>query len=117
MKRILFLAIVWIALCYTTKAQEENVFPTNNAIWNIYIEGDRYIYGLKGDTIINDTLYNKLYLLNDTILKLYTITGQMILEKKFQSNMETVPFSKKGIYIYQIIKNGEVIKTDKLIIK
>jgi len=68
MKRVLFLAIVWIALCYTTKAQEENVFPTDNAIWNILIDGVEHYYGLTGDTIINDTLYNKLYLLNDTTL-------------------------------------------------
>jgi len=48
-------------------------FPDSNAIWNVnYVYSDRttyeMLYGLKGDTLINDTLYNKLYTLSDTIL-------------------------------------------------
>ena len=48
----------------------QNVFPTSDAIWNIQINGKEYYFGLSGDTIINDMLYNKLYLLNDTTLNI-----------------------------------------------
>jgi len=48
--------------------QPQNVFPTSGAIWNIHIDGIEHYYGLTGDTIFNDTIYNKLYLLNDTTL-------------------------------------------------
>jgi hypothetical protein len=50
-------------------------FPDSNAIWSINIIGsdgkskDQVLYGLKGDTLIRDTLYNKLYLLSDTTLE------------------------------------------------
>ena len=47
---------------------QAQVFPESDAIWNIQIDGKEYYYGLSGDTIINDTDYNKLYLLNDTTL-------------------------------------------------
>ena len=47
-------------------------FPDSNAIWNVNIFAPGHepeiLYGLKGDTIINDTLYNKLYTLSDTAL-------------------------------------------------
>lgn len=44
-------------------------FPDSNAIWNVNIRSTgEILYGLKGDTLINDTLYNKLYTLSDTIL-------------------------------------------------
>lgn len=46
----------------------QNVFPTSDAIWNIQINGKENYYGLSGDTIIADKFYNKLYLLNDTII-------------------------------------------------
>jgi hypothetical protein len=48
-----------------------DVFPRSDAIWNIKIN-DRYeeYYGLSGDTIIDNKLYNKLYLLNDTTLNI-----------------------------------------------
>lgn len=49
-------------------------FPDSNAIWNVNrvsstgIPTTEILYGLMGDTLINDTLYNKLYLLSDTTL-------------------------------------------------
>ncbi|NLL29389.1 MAG: T9SS type A sorting domain-containing protein [Bacteroidales bacterium] len=51
-------------------------FPESNAIWNMVHYGPYYDpsprgemrLGLKGDTLINDTLYNKLYKLVDTTL-------------------------------------------------
>ena len=58
---------------YPVLSQEN--FPDSNAIWNVNIIGSNEIptgevlYGLKGDTIINDTLYRKLYLLKDTTLE------------------------------------------------
>ena len=51
--------------------------PKSNAIWNIYSDNvfsiDQYWmrYGLIGDSLINDTLYSKMYLLiNDTSLEI-----------------------------------------------
>jgi len=53
-------------------------FPDSNAIWSMNIDYyDEYeeigietiLYGLKGDTLINDTLYHKLYILSDTTLE------------------------------------------------
>jgi hypothetical protein len=60
--------LLLIGLCYANVIQAQEVFPTSDAIWNIQIDGKEHYYGLSGDTIINDTIYNKLYLLNDTTL-------------------------------------------------
>jgi hypothetical protein len=48
----------------------QSVFPESDAIWTIQKDNREYYYGLSGDTIINDTTYNKLYLLNDTTLNI-----------------------------------------------
>ena len=61
--------ILFAALSISSYAQ--NSFPTSNAIWN---EESRilprgfYQYGIKGETVINDTLYQNLYILSDTTL-------------------------------------------------
>lgn len=58
----------------TTKVYCQSNFPDSNAIWNVNFVNsfgtptDEMLYGLKGDTLINDTLYNKLYMLSDTTL-------------------------------------------------
>ncbi|MDH6354786.1 hypothetical protein M2132_001117 [Dysgonomonas sp. PH5-45] len=58
----------------TALANEGGAFPKSDAIWVIHLydidwkKGEQYIYGLLGDTIVNDMEYQKLYLLNDTIL-------------------------------------------------
>lgn len=70
MKIHIFLLIIFI----TSDVFCQSNFPDSNAIWNInYINSDgspkkEILYGLKGDTVIHDTLYNKLYVLSDTIL-------------------------------------------------
>lgn len=57
----------------------QNNFPESDAIWNVnYVDpggitSHEMLYGLYGDTIINDTLYHKLYSLSDTILSAATI--------------------------------------------
>jgi hypothetical protein len=67
---ILYLNIICISPVYCQVS-----FPDSNAIWNINIVSSEGIptgnmmYGLKGDTLINDTLYHKLYLLADTTLE------------------------------------------------
>ena len=51
-------------------------------------------------------------------LKLFSLTGQLILEKRLQSDTEKVLVNQKGVWIYQVQpKNGKVVKTDKIIIK
>lgn len=76
MKRTLLIALL-VSFSFGIYSQESDdlVFPTSDAIWNIqHYETEslgRFIefrYGMSGDTIINDRVYNKIYLLNDTTL-------------------------------------------------
>lgn len=68
------LPIALLALFATTKqSQASEVFPTSDAIWviQVYPETDhphQYVYALFGDTVINNCIYQKLYLLSDTTL-------------------------------------------------
>ncbi len=68
MKKYIFILVFLI----TSKVFCQSHFPDSNAIWNVNISsGDpsnEMLYGLKGDTLINDTLYSKLYTLSDTTL-------------------------------------------------
>jgi hypothetical protein len=67
---ILFFNIICISPVYCQVS-----LPDSNAIWNVNIVSSdgiptgNLMYGLKGDTLINDTLYHKLFLLADTTLK------------------------------------------------
>ena len=65
MKTKILISIICVCSLFKVQAQ---VFPESDAIWNILIDGNEHYYGLSGDTIISDTIYNKLYLLNDTTL-------------------------------------------------
>jgi hypothetical protein len=72
MKKILLLIII---LPIGTWADSQNLFPESDAIWNVHLYVNdylftEYIYGLSGDTIINDNKYSKMYLLNDTTLNM-----------------------------------------------
>jgi hypothetical protein len=71
MKKIL-LMLISIVFFSSAASLSQNVFPESDAIWNIQINEKEYYYGLSGDTIVNDTIYNKLYLLNDTTLNIGT---------------------------------------------
>ena len=70
---ILIICLSGILFLSRSFAQDE-VFPTKDAIWNIcvdtYPESKSYFYGLTGDTVIDNQTYNKLYLLNDTLLQI-----------------------------------------------
>ncbi len=72
MKTKIFIIIICCILgTKLNKAQE--IFPTSDAIWNIqrFVNSsiqNEWIYGLSGDTIFNNEIYHKLYLLNDTTL-------------------------------------------------
>lgn len=59
-------------IIFTLTAHSQGSFPTSDAIWSIQENSydPEIYYGLTGDTIINDTTYNKLYLLNDTTLNI-----------------------------------------------
>jgi hypothetical protein len=87
MKKLSFLLLVFI----TTRVYCQPDFPDSNAIWNVnYISSGgtpthEMLYGLKGDTLINDTLYTKLYTLSDTTLSdenLQDYIGGLRLEGK-----------------------------------
>jgi len=70
MQKYIFILIIFI----TSKVYSQTHFTDSNAIWNVNFVNsagtptDEMLYGLKGDTLINDTLYNKLYTLSDTTL-------------------------------------------------
>lgn len=76
---ILLIIKINLILCQTS-------FLDSNTIWNVnFINSngnpiDEILYGIKDDTLINDTLYQKLYLLSDTTLSdnnLKTILGYL----------------------------------------
>jgi hypothetical protein len=48
-------------------------------------------------------------------LKLFSPIGQLILEKKLQSDKEEIPVNQlKGVYLYQVYKNNKTVKTGKI---
>ncbi|MCC8145916.1 MAG: hypothetical protein LIO93_05645, partial [Bacteroidales bacterium] len=70
MKKILLLTVFLTLLSGSIKP-EDKVFPESDAIWNVHVRDGGFrqcIYGLSGDTVIDNKRYSKLYLLNDTIL-------------------------------------------------
>jgi len=51
-------------------------------------------------------------------LKLFSPIGQLIFEKRLQSNEEKIPINQlQGMYLYHVQKKKEVVKTGKIIIK
>ena len=72
MKKFILLS-TFLLLGLSIHAKE--VFPTSDAIWNMhqYMNGyfdSEIIYGLIGDTVIDNKTYQKMYFLSDTILSL-----------------------------------------------
>ena len=68
MKRKSSFLTLFLFIGIFTNINPQDVFPTSDAIWNIYLGRQPHFYGLTRDTIINDTIYSKLYLLNDPTL-------------------------------------------------
>ncbi|HJM15871.1 MAG TPA: T9SS type A sorting domain-containing protein, partial [Flavobacteriales bacterium] len=58
------------------------------------------------------------YVLDNYKLKLFSITGKLLLEQSLKSDFTKVEISdlSKGIYIYKIEGSGEIVKTDKLFV-
>lgn len=106
MKKYIFILFLFI----TTKVICQSYFPDSNAIWCVYTfdsEGHHLYnvyYGLKGDTLINDTLYNKLYLLSDSTLDNenleYYLGGFRKEEQKVWFKPEYMPISNILLYDY-----------------
>ena len=70
---ILIICLSGILFPFRSSAQDE-VFPTKDAIWNIYIPErgamvTSHYYGFVGDTVFNELSYRKLYLLKDSVLQ------------------------------------------------
>ena len=64
MKKLIILIGFGLLSASIHASGQEEVFPTKDAIWNIQVnenKQDEYRYGLIGDTIIDNKLYNKLY--------------------------------------------------------
>jgi len=69
---VLIICLSGILFPFCSSAQDE-VFPTKDAIWNIYIPKygamvTSHYYGFVGDTVFDGLSYRKLYLLKDSVL-------------------------------------------------
>ena len=69
---VLIICLSGILFPFRSFAQDE-VFPTKDAIWNIYIPErgamvTSHYYGFVGDTVFDALSYRKLYLLKDSVL-------------------------------------------------
>ncbi|MFV0467866.1 MAG: hypothetical protein ACK5MK_02940 [Dysgonomonas sp.] len=72
-KFLLLVMLIMFGMQGFSEVQDDEIFPTSDAIWVIhlyYYEGGQFIYGLQGDTIINEKIYQRLYLLNDSTLNI-----------------------------------------------
>ena len=70
---VLIVCLSGVLFPFCSSAQDE-VFPTKDAIWNIYIPKygamvTSHYYGFVGDTIFDALSYRKLYLLKDSVLR------------------------------------------------
>ncbi len=70
---VLVICLWGILYPFCSSAQDE-VFPTKDAIWNIYIPQygamvTSHYYGFVGDTVFDGLNYRKLYLLKDSVLR------------------------------------------------
>ena len=70
---VLIICLSGILFPFRSFAQDE-VFPTKDAIWNIYIPErgamvTSHYYGFVGDTVFDALSYRKLYLLKDSVLR------------------------------------------------
>lgn len=67
MKKYFFILVIFI----TSKVYSQAHFPVSNAIWNVHLEcpnkGDE-LYGIAGDTLLNNIAYSKLYIMEDTTI-------------------------------------------------
>lgn len=121
MKKYLLISLFTLLCANISFAQE--VFPTSDAIWNIHNslydynrKGECY-YGLKGDTTINENIYQKMYFWNDTTLNIdtrSTYIGRIReLDKKvYFTSIVRGDFNKREqeIILYDFSKNpGDTI--------
>ncbi len=91
---ILTLLIVMLLIPYYTTAQQYHPFPEENAYWTVhefnqqYYYWNTYIYTVKGDTVINNKPYKKIWQLDDipgthdTLWYLHSFMRQDTLQKK-----------------------------------
>lgn len=64
MKKIVLIFLVVLV----ANAYGQSDFPISNAIWNVQINFGDVLYAAGGDTLINDTTYSKLLIIQDTII-------------------------------------------------
>jgi len=93
-KHTLKLMIIVLLLPVFANAQDYHPFPEENAFWTVVEfdqqiwEWETYIYTIKGDTVLNNTPYKKIYRLNDipdsddTLKLLHSFIRQEIENKK-----------------------------------
>ncbi|RLD47815.1 MAG: hypothetical protein DRI94_13455 [Bacteroidetes bacterium] len=118
------LTIFLVVLSHETiKSQTYVPFPNSGIIWNIITTNDTFDphspyknrYGLIGDTLINDTLYSKLYVLeNDTNLNI--INGSYvgaIRENNKHVYYKDISFPTKDILLYDFsLQQGDTMYYD-----
>ncbi len=87
-----------VCFCWTAGLQDNTSIPMKIAFENnsLFIKGEPSLFPCE--------------------LQLFSPMGQLILEKKLQSSKEEIPVNQlQGIYLYQVQKNKEIVKTGKII--
>ena len=95
--------IVFLFVALSLNSYAQNSFPTSNAIWNEEYRISPWgfhQYGMKGETIINDTLYQNLYILSDTTLD--CINEQSLPCGFIRQEEQKVYFKPYGFYGYYV---------------
>jgi hypothetical protein len=117
-----FILLLIILAPMLSIGQDYHPFPTTNAIWNMKIvwigwpETAIYRYGILGDTIINNQLYNKLYIIeDDTTLNINKITyGVAIRENNKQIFVKSSDFDFE-ILLYDFSLNvGDTVVSNSV---
>jgi|AntAceMinimDraft_9_1070365.scaffolds.fasta_scaffold77387_2 hypothetical protein len=93
-KFIVLIGLIVLLLQFEMQAQQYHPFPEENAFWTVYEFNYNYwdyeilLYTIKGDTVVNDKTYKKIYQLNDlpnssdTLWTLHNLMRQDIDNKK-----------------------------------
>ena len=110
MKKLIVTITILLTLTTTVKSQDYVPFPTENAYWNVFYAGtcqeappDSMIlrYTVRGDTLIDNKTYQKLYLeLGDTLNPVIRVIGGIREDnKKIYYTGETVLAATNGEYL------------------
>lgn len=117
MKKIVLILVLQIFIIEGTSAQTYTQFPENIAVWDVYYQPsepgfieDHVQYTMKGDTVINNIAYNKIYSFSYTLSYPGGIkTIETKIKKAFSFGIRQDIANKK---VYRTLaKNNAIIDT------